>query len=236
MPSSLGSRPHGLLIPAYEAAGSLPRLLEAIRAVAPAMPVLVVDDGSTDAIAAVVSAHAAGNVLLIRHPANRGKGATLMTGLRHARDMLGWEWAVTLDADGQHDPADLAGFLSAVPGPCTGIFAGARARRGTAMPWHRRFSNASTTGLISWLAGAPVFDAQCGYRAYRLDLVSILPETGRFEWEARALVLAARAGWAIEKIPVRTVYGDQGSHMDLYRDTVRFLRMVFGRGGLAWTR
>ncbi len=205
-------------------------------ATVPGVTILVVDDGSTDGTAAIVQARAAHNVVLLRHPGNRGKGAALMTGLRHARDVLGWEWAVTLDADGQHDPADLEDFLSTIPGVCTGILAGARSRRGTAMPWHRRFSNASTTWLISRLAGKPVFDAQCGYRAYRLDLAAILPDAGRFEWEARALVLAARAGWEIERVPVSTVYGDQGSHMDLYRDTLRFLRMVFGRGGMAWTR
>lgn len=236
MPPSLRSRPHGLLIPAYEAARSLPPLLDALAAAARDVPVLVVDDGSRDETAALVSARAAQNVQLVRHSENRGKGAALMTGLRHARDVLGWEWAVTLDADGQHDPADLEGFLAASPGASTGILAGCRSRRGTGMPWHRRFSNASTTWLISRLAGKPVFDAQCGYRAYRLDMACILPDEGRFEWEARALVLAARAGWDIEKVSVRTMYGDQGSHMDLYRDTMRFLRMVFGRGGLAWTR
>lgn len=236
MPSPLRSRPHGLLIPAYEAGRSLPRLLDALAVTVPGTPILVVDDGSGDDTAACVEARAPQNVTLIRHAVNRGKGAALMTGLRYARDVLGWEWAVTLDADGQHDPADLEGFLSAAPGRDTGILAGSRSRRGTAMPWHRRFSNASTTWLISRLAGTPVFDAQCGYRAYRLDLVAGLPGEGRFEWEARVLVLAARAGWKIGEVPVRTVYGDQGSHMDIWRDSLRFLRMVFGRGGMAWTR
>src|SRR5690606_15452842 len=236
MPSPLRSRPHGLLIPACQAGRSLPRLLDALAIAVPDVSILVVDDGSGDDTAACVEARTGRNVALIRHAVNRGKGSALMTGLRHARDVLGWEWAVTLDADGQHDPADLEGFLAAVPGSDTGILVGSRPLRGTAKPWPRRFSNASTTWLISRLAGTPVFDAQSGYRAYRLDLVASLPGEGRFEWEARVLVLAARAGWKIGKVPVRTVYGDQGSHMDIWRDSLRFLRMVFGRGGMAWTR
>jgi hypothetical protein len=64
-------------------------------------------------------------------------------------------------------------------------------------------------------------------------VLGALPEAGRFEWEAQALILAARAGWEIEKVPVRTVYAGEGSHMRLVADTLRFVRMA---GRLAWTR
>lgn len=239
MNPELRSYSHGAIVPAYQAAASLPAVLQGLRNRLGEGRVLVVDDGSTDGTAA--AAERAG-VPCVRHPANRGKGAALMTGLLHARDVLGWEWALTLDADGQHDPKDLEGFLAYRPTSGTGVLAGARARAGTAMPWHRRFSNASTTWLVSRLAGTPVHDAQCGYRAYRLDLARLLERDGRFEWESQALIRAARAGYAIEKVSVRTVYGDQGSHMDLWRDSVRFLRMALrlslglSRGGPAWTR
>jgi glycosyltransferase involved in cell wall biosynthesis len=229
-PTPLRQRPHGVLIPAYNAAASLPRVLDGLAAHVPMEDVLVVDDGSRDGTVECARARGA---RLVQHPENRGKGAALATGLLHARDLLGWEWAVTLDADGQHSPEDLDGFLDARPGPATGILAGARERRDTAMPWHRRFSNASTTRLVSRLAGAAVFDAQCGFRAYRLELAGILPRSGRFEWESRALILAARAGWGIERVPVRTIYAGEGSHMRLVTDTLRFLGMA---GRLAWTR
>lgn len=226
----LRHRTHGILIPAYNAAGSLARVLEEIATTLPGVPVLVVDDGSSDATAQVAAAHGAA---VLKHPENRGKGAALATGLKHAREVLDWEWIVTLDADGQHSPSDVGNFLSATPGDRTGILVGTRRREGTNMPWHRRFSNASTTWLVSRLAGAPVFDAQCGFRAYRSALTASLPPAGRFEWEAQALILAARAGWNLETIPVRTVYAGEESHMNLVRDTLRFLRMA---GRLAWTR
>jgi glycosyltransferase involved in cell wall biosynthesis len=239
MNAELRSFSHGAIVPAYQAAGSLPAVLQGLKSRLGEGRILVVDDGSADATADL--AERAG-VFVLRHPGNRGKGAALMTGFLHARDVLKWEWALTLDADGQHDLEDLEGFLSFRPEQRTGILVGARARAGTAMPWHRRFSNASTTWLVSRLAGTPVHDAQCGYRAYRLDLAGLLERDGRFEWESQALIRAARAGYAIEKVPVRTVYGDQGSHMDLWRDSVRFLRMALrfslglSRGGSAWTR
>lgn len=226
----LRARPHGIVIPAYEASGTLPRVLDALVPLVGAPRILVVDDGSTDGTS---DAAAKRGVPVLRHPVNRGKGGALMTGLLHSRDHLGWEWAVTLDADGQHHPGDLEGFLAARPVRSTGMLAGARARRGTGMPWHRRFSNASTTWIVSRLAGRPVHDAQCGYRAYRLELAAILPREGRFDWESRALVLASRAGWDIERVPVRTVYTGEGSHMNLARDTLRFLCMAVE---LAWTR
>jgi glycosyltransferase involved in cell wall biosynthesis len=234
-PLPLRDRPHGVLIPAYQAAGSLPGVLRGLAARLPPGNILVVDDGSRDGTAAAAER---ADVHVLRHRENRGKGAALMTGLGHARDILGWEWAVTMDADGQHAVEDLDGFLAAVPGPRTGLLAGTRTRAGSGMPWHRRFSNASTTGLVSRLAGRPVFDAQCGYRAYRLELAGILPPSGRFEWESQALILAARGGWDIESVPVRTVYAGEGSHMDLFRDTARFLRMALRMtgGGRAWTR
>jgi glycosyltransferase involved in cell wall biosynthesis len=217
------SRPYGIIVPAYQASSTLAGVISGLVPFASRADIVVVDDGSTDGTARVGEALGA---TVLRHPANRGKGAALMTGLLHARDALGWEWALTVDADGQHHAEDLEGFLSMRPHEKTGVVVGARARAGTAMPWHRRFSNSTTTWLVSQLAGKPVHDAQCGYRAYRLDAVAAFAPGGRFEWEADALIRAARAGYAIEKVPVRTVYGDQGSHMDLWRDSIRFLRMA----------
>jgi glycosyltransferase involved in cell wall biosynthesis len=233
MSAVLRHQPHGILIPAYNAARSLRQVLIGIMEVAPGCPVLVVDDGSSDGTAAVATPFSTGGVTVVSHAENRGKGAALATGLRHAKTNLGWDWAITLDADGQHASADLEKFLSAIPDSRTGILVGTRRREGSDMPWHRRFSNASTTWLVSRLAGVPVFDAQCGYRAYRLALLESLPAGGRFEWEAEALIRAARAGWKIETIPIRTVYAGEESHMNLVRDTLRFLRMA---GRLAWTR
>jgi glycosyltransferase involved in cell wall biosynthesis len=227
----------GILIPAYDAAACLGKTLADVLArVAPAR-VAVIDDGSRDGTAQV--AERAG-VHCLRHASNRGKGSALMTGLLWARDR-GWEWAVTLDADGQHAAADLDAFWNAPVAPDTAIVVGRRGMRGTRMPWHRRFSNAVTTRMISRLARRPVHDAQCGFRMYRLSALEALglPREGRFEWEAQALALCGRRGFAIAPVDIATVYTDNGSHMRLFLDTLRFLKMYFrlaSRPEAAWTR
>jgi hypothetical protein len=88
--------------------------------------------------------------------------------------------------------------------------------------------------MISFLARKPVYDAQSGYRMYRLASLQPAgyPRHGRFEWEAQALVLSCRRGFTILPVDISTIYTDNGSHMGLVRDTLRFLKMY---GRLAWT-
>lgn len=221
----------GIIIPAYNAGAFLGGTLDAVLRHADAARIAVVDDGSADGTADV--AERAG-VTCLRHGTNQGKGSALMTGLLWAKDK-GWRWAVTLDADGQHAPGDLESFWKAPLDATTGVLVGRRGIAGTRMPWHRRFSNFLTTRMISGLAGKPVFDAQCGFRAYRLDVPATAgyPRQGRFEWEAQALVLACRSGFSILPVDIATVYTDNGSHMRLALDTLRFLKMYWR---LAWTR
>jgi glycosyltransferase involved in cell wall biosynthesis len=220
-----------VIIPAYNAEAYLGETLSEVLRYVQAARVAVVDDGSRDGTAD--RALKAG-VTCLRHGANQGKGAALMTGLLWAKAQ-GWEWAVTMDADGQHAPRDLAAFWKASVGEDTAILVGRRGIGGTPMPWHRRFSNLLTTRMISGLAGKPVYDAQCGYRMYRLDLLERagFPLQGRFEWESQALVLACRRGFSLLPVDIATVYTDNGSHMRLWLDTVRFLKMYWR---LAWTR
>lgn len=221
----------GVLIPAYNAEPFIASTLEPLLARLPADRIGVIDDGSSDATAAKVEAL---GIACLRHAGNRGKGTALMTGLRWARER-GWTWAVTLDADGQHSPGDLDAFLGAPVAPDTAIVVGRRAIAGTTMPPHRRLSNWLTTRMVSALAGKPVYDAQCGYRMYRIDAVfsAGLPAAGRFEWEAQALALCCRRGWSVLPVDIATLYTDNGSHMRLVMDTLRFLRMYWR---MAWTR
>ncbi len=220
----------GIIVPAYNSAIFLDTTLKGILQKYPAAKIVVVDDGSVDKTGE--KALALGVSCLV-HERNLGKGAALMTGLTWARKQ-GWKWAVTMDADGQHDISDLESFRVT---PCTdktAILVGRRSIRGTSMPLHRRFSNYLTTCVISLLASKPVYDAQCGYRMYRLDVLDklVFPIQGRFEWEAQVLVLACRAGYTVAAVDIATVYTDNGTHMHLVRDTLRFLKMVWR---LAWT-
>jgi glycosyltransferase involved in cell wall biosynthesis len=222
-----------IIVPAYNAETFLGGTLRALLAHVDRERVAVIDDGSVDGTAE--RARESG-VTCLRHESNQGKGSALMTGLLWARER-GWRWAVTMDADGQHAPADLESFWAGAARmqADTAILVGRRGIRGTPMPWHRRFSNLVTTRMISGLAGKPVFDAQCGFRMYRLDALAPagFPRHGRFEWESQALVLACRSGFSILPVDIATVYTDNGSHMRLMLDSLRFLRMYWR---LLWTR
>ncbi|MDB5051132.1 MAG: glycosyltransferase [Fibrobacteres bacterium] len=219
----------GIIIPAYNAEAFLGTTLEGLLKHADPARIAVIDDGSSDGTAD--RAERAG-VTCLRHGTNQGKGSALMTGLLWAREK-GWRWAVTMDADGQHAPEDLRSFWQAAIKEDTVVVVGRRGIRGSPMPWHRRFSNALTTRMISRLAGKPVYDAQCGFRMYRLDALAAAgyPRQGRFEWESQALVLACRNGFSVVPVDIATVYTDNGSHMRLLIDSYRFLKMYWR---LAW--
>lgn len=210
----------GVLIPAYRAQASVGDVVRAV--LAQGLPVLVVDDGSPDDTAARAS-EAGAEVLRLTE--NGGKGTALWQGFLRARE-LGWDWVVAMDADGQHDPASLPRFLELDSGR-DGIVVGARKLSTPHMPWPRVCSNRLTTALLSLQAGCCLWDSQCGYRMYRLKAVfgARLPPRGRFEWESEALVRIARAGWSVGRVDVPTIYGDEGSHIHPWRDTVRFISL-----------
>lgn len=221
----------GIVIPAFNAELFLEKTLQAILLKVPAEKIIIIDDGSTDQT--LLKAQKLG-VHTLRHNSNQGKGTALMTGFAYAQ-ALGWSWAITMDADGQHDPDDLNAFLDMVPGDKTALVVGRRKIHKSSMPLHRRFSNATTTGIISKLARQDVYDAQCGFRMYKLSAVtsSHFPKEGRFEFESKVLVLLCRKGFLLEPLDIATVYTDNGSHMRLVRDTLRFLKMVWS---LFWMR
>jgi len=220
-----------VVIPAYQAEKSLGEVLDHVLHLAPRDNVWVIDDGSTDGTASIARARGVGLVSL---ETNQGKGTALAKGLLAAAQR-GFAWAITMDADGQHRAGELSSFLASRPEARVGIVVGQRPVRGTRMPWHRRFSNILTTGLVSLVAGQRVYDAQSGFRMYRTELMAkgIWPAHGRFEWEAQALVLCRRAGWRIMAVPITTVYGNHGSHMRLWVDSWRFVGMM---GKLLWMR
>jgi glycosyltransferase involved in cell wall biosynthesis len=220
-----------IILPAYNAEPFLLATLNPLLAMVPAEKIIVVDDGSTDKTGEVALAT---GVTCLRHDKNQGKGTALMTGLLFALEK-GWSWAVTMDVDGQHSPQDLPAFWNAPVAEDTAILVGRRAMLGSSMPAHRRFSNYLTTRMISSLARRPVFDAQCGFRMYRLGTIGPagLPRQGRFEWEAQALILSCRKGYSLLPVDINTVYTDNGTHMRLVRDTFRFLKMY---GRMSWTQ
>jgi glycosyltransferase involved in cell wall biosynthesis len=173
------------------------------------MPVLVVDDGSTDDTAE--AAAAAGATVLTQHP-NQGKGAALRAGFARAIGD-GVLAVVTLDGDGQHDPAELPRFLASEADQPVELIIGARdfAR----MPIVRRIANGLGTVLLSAAVGRWIPDNQSGYRLVgrRLMAAMLASHEDGFAFEVEMIAVCLREGWPIRWVPVSTIYGDERSHI-----------------------
>ena len=198
------------LIPGYNEA---PRIGAVVLATREHLPVLVVDDGSSDGTAE--RAREAGAVVVRQEP-NQGKGAALRAGFRRAL-ADGADAILTLDADGQHDPAEIPSFLAvwaaAAPGPKPDLVIGARNFR--SMPPLRRLSNVLGRRAFSWAVGRQIPDNQSGFRlvSRRLAAATAESEETGFAFEVEQITTCLRMGGRIEWIPIRTIYAGAPSHI-----------------------
>jgi len=208
------------LVPAYQAAAHLGEVLLGLAALAKPPHVLVVDDGSRDATAAVAKQFGAE---VHSFAANRGKGHALLAGFEQLRE---FDAVVTLDADGQHPPECLPAFVAAAEAGAD-LVLGTRVIGGD-MPPLRRFANRFSSGWCSAIAGQRIDDSQCGYRLYRREVIARTPvRASRYEVETEMAVRAARMGFRVAQVEIPTVYGDEQSHLSLTRDVPRIVAMMF---------
>jgi glycosyltransferase involved in cell wall biosynthesis len=210
-------------IPAYNEAR---RILSVIRAAQPHVTgVLVIDDGSTDDTAAVAEMAGA---RVLRHAGNHGKGAAIVTALTHFGGSDA-DYAIFLDADGQHDPAEIPQFVAAAKQTGAGLVIGNRMQHTEHMPWLRRTVNRFTSWLTGKLTRQRIADSQCGYRLLsRAVLPDLKLQTSHFETETEMLIQAGRAGHQIASVPVATIYfAGRSSRIRPWRDTVRFIQLAW---------
>jgi glycosyltransferase involved in cell wall biosynthesis len=185
--------------------------------------VLVVDDGSSDNTA--TEAEAAG-AKVIRHTTNLGKGAALKTGLEYAVS-IDAAFYLFLDGDGQHDPSEIPAFIDAINCSNAHLVVGNRLRNLKSMPLIRRWTNQFMSWQIGRICKIPIPDSQCGFRLARKDLLPVLmAPSNRFEFESESIILAAREGFRLCFVPIRTIYADQRSKIRPLRDTLRYLRLI----------
>lgn len=197
-----------IILPAYREATSLPQLLPKLPRSLPGVSrieTIVVDDGSPDATSAVarhLGAHVA------RHRINRGAGLARRTGLAAARH-LGAEVAVTLDADGQHDPAEMGRLIAPILDGSAEVVIGSRLINPSGMPFVKRVVNwlANAFLLASW--GIRTTDSQSGYRAYNLARTSALRlRTAGYESDTEVLIAARELQLRVVEVPIRAIYTD----------------------------
>ena len=211
-----------IVIPVYNGRDSVLRLVHQIKSIVD-YSIIVIDDGSTDG----TRPEDFMDVAYLKHPENRGKGAALKTGLNLAKE-AGFDHAITLDADGQHDPHAITSFLSRVQKQPGALVVGMRNLITEGMPFHRKLSNNITSLILSLRTSLRVRDSQVGYRCYPLidrrlwDSI----EDG-FQFESAVFFNAAKLKIPLDWQPIPVIYGSEESHMNLLLDTLRFIRTFF---------
>ena len=206
------------LIPGYQEG---PRIAAVVAAAAVHLPVVVVDDGSTDDTSA--QAEAAGAIVLVQRP-NAGKGAALRAGCRYALEHDAAA-VVTLDADGQHDPAEIPAFLAAFEAGRPELVIGRR--EFGSMPPVRRLSNTLGSWVFSAAVGRRIADNQSGYRLIGRRLMTALldsTESG-FEFEVEMIARCIALGLPLAEVPIRTIYAGEPSHIRPWAHFTSFLRV-----------
>ena len=213
----------GIVIPAYNVGDRLQDVLSKSLTYISKDRIYVVDDGSTDSTGDVATAM---GVILFRHQKNRGKGEALKSGFRSAiKD--GLDGIITLDGDGQHEPAYIPRFISLLETTDCDVVLGVRHFRIGDMPFDRICSNRISSLIVSVIAGKWIPDSQCGYRLIRTAVIENLHfASSHYELESELLIKAAKKGCTFSFCPIPVHYEGAGSHIHRFRDTQRFCRMV----------
>ncbi len=206
-----------VVIPCFNEEGTISPLVASVRRHYPT--VIVVDDGSTDDTP--VLAKAAG-AAVASHARNLGKGAALKTGLSLALRQ-GFEWAFTLDGDGQHNPDDMPAFLRCAEQTGARLIIGNRMQNAQAMPWLRRQVNRWMSRRISRYTAMNLPDTQCGFRFVHLRTWATLPlTTAHFEVESETLLAFLDSGHRVEFVPIELIDGRRASRIAPVVDSVRW--------------
>jgi len=213
-----------VLMPSFNEEKTVGVLVAAVKRLG--FDVLVVDDGSKDGTAG--QARESGADILVNDK-NLGKGAALRRGFTALAERP-YDAVVVMDADGQHLPKDLRGFVDLYSKDRPGVIVGNRMANPKGMPWIRRLTNAVMSTLISWKCGQHIPDTQCGFRLIDVALLKKMRlATDNFEIESEILLEAAENGFKIASVSVATVYEGQTSAIHPVKDTARFFRFILSR-------
>lgn len=192
------------------------------KALSLGFPVFAVDDGSTDGGAARLAT--VPGLTVLRHRRNRGKGAALLTGMRAAAAAA--DWAITLDADGQHDPFEAQKLMGAIrPGERPLVVGCRQDMRAARAPWTSRFGREFSNFWVRVSGGPGIADSQSGFRIYPLPEALHLPvKARRFAFEVEILVKACWHGLPVVEQPVGVDYRPGGRRVSHFHPFFDFLR------------
>jgi glycosyltransferase involved in cell wall biosynthesis len=211
-----------IILPCLNESATLPGIVEELESRFPDAEIVVVDDGSTPPVPPI------GKAKIVRHPKTIGNGAAVKTGVRNA----GGDILVFMDADGQHDPADIPQLLQGFEHGFD-MVVGAR-DPDTHASKARRYANLAFNKLASIMTGFQIRDLTSGFRAARArpfrNFLYLLPNG--FSYPTTSTMAFFRCGYSVDYIPIRASKREGQSKIKIVKDGVRFLVLILRIGTL----
>ncbi|MFB9107055.1 DUF2062 domain-containing protein [Flavobacterium gyeonganense] len=207
-----------VIVPTYNNRKTLKKVLDSVLDFTPS--VIIVNDGSTDETFNILKQYP--QLTQIHHPKNLGKGRALRNGFRKAIEMK-FEYAITIDSDGQHFASDIPNFIAAIQEEPNSLLIGSRNMTQENVPKKSSFGNKFSNFWFKFETGIKLDDTQSGFRLYPLRLLPKRFYTNKFEFEIEVIVRAAWKGIVVKNIPIQVLYdpAERVSHFRPFRDFTR---------------
>lgn len=208
-----------VLIPTYNNEKTLKRVIDGVLDYTE--DIIVVNDGSTDSTREILRSYS--QIEVIDLPENKGKGNGLKTGFRKAKE-LGYNYAITIDSDGQHYPDDIPVFVQALLNEKEDVLLiGNRNMSQDGIPKKSSFGNRFSNFWFWFETGIKLEDTQSGYRLYPLHKIPKKYFTPKFEFEIEIIVRTAWRHIPVKNVPVKVLYdpAERVSHFRPFKDFTR---------------
>ena len=207
-----------VIVPTYNNHKTLKRVLDSVLEYT--ANVIVVNDGSTDTTNEILNEY--WQLTQIHHPKNAGKGQALRNGFKKAIE-LNYDYAITIDSDGQHFASDIPKFIEAIAVEGDALLIGSRNMTQENVPKKSSFGNNFSNFWFWFETGIRLEDTQSGYRLYPLQLISKKYFTKKFEFEIEVIVRSAWKGIPVKNIPIQILYdpAERVSHFRPFKDFTR---------------
>ena len=213
-----------IIIPAHNEENNIAFCLESLKKQSfQDFVCVIVNDGSTDRTAEILNGFSL--VSQVSYSKNRGKGFALRQGFKKAAE-LGYDYAITIDSDGQHFASDLPSFLGALEKSPGSLFIGARNMNQSGVPAKSSFGNRFSNFWFKVETGIRLPDTQSGYRLYPVGrLKNMHFFTRKYEFEIEVIVRAAWKGIPVKPVPVSVFYPEPGERISHFRPFWDFTRI-----------
>lgn len=207
-----------VIVPTYNNHKTLKKVLDSILEYTPNL--IIVNDGSTDDTTEILKQYS--QYTQIHHPKNIGKGRALRNGFRKAIE-LNFEYAITIDSDGQHFASDIPAFIAEIQNDPNSLLIGSRNMTQENVPKKSSFGNKFSNFWFWFETGIRLEDTQSGFRLYPLQLIPKQFYTNKFEFEIEVIVRSAWKGITVKNIPIQILYdpAERVSHFRPFKDFTR---------------